>query len=85
MHGTLTPRYLSRRPDARKPQHRSGQPKKNAVRELPARRFSTPGQRAPIDCRRTPPNRAYCCAAAARSFDTSFSLMRADLPERSRR
>ncbi len=28
MHGTRTPRYLSRRPDARKPQHRSGRPKK---------------------------------------------------------
>ncbi|WP_221041166.1 hypothetical protein, partial [Burkholderia pseudomallei] len=35
MHGTLTPRYLSRRPDARKPQHRSGRPKKKVHRRKP--------------------------------------------------
>lgn len=59
--------------------------KKSAVRKLPARRFSTPGEtrtdRLPVRV----PGCAYCCAAAARSFDTSFSLIRADLPERSRR
>ncbi|AJY27617.1 hypothetical protein BTM_2856 [Burkholderia thailandensis 34] len=59
--------------------------KKSAVRKLPARRLSTPGEtrtdRLPVRV----PGCAYCCAAAARSFDTSFSLIRADLPERSRR
>ncbi len=88
-HAKRPRRSPPRRPDAKKPLPRSGsrQPaekKKAPCGKPPHGAFPRLAKRTPNDSRRAS-DCAYCCAAAARSFDTSFSLIRADLPERSRR